>query len=228
MFSGSAPRHCALLILSCSAWVVGAVPPFLLSQYLARIQSQCPGQVVTTANLSVSTTYNAAQARYRGYEFTVGAELLRNLSATAEYGIQSASVLGVPDSILASNFTIVNGSQVSGVPLRVGQLQFEYAQPHGIDLVFQGNYQGPGNSLNRPTGYWFANASISQTFHKNYTVLFGVQNLFNSVAQEYGYFGLGTFYPENKFGTDQNAFDQGTEEFGLPYRQFWLTLNVHI
>jgi hypothetical protein len=35
-----------------------------------------------------------------------------------------------------------------------------------------------------------------------------------------GYIGLGTYQPENQYGTDANAFDQASELFGLPYRSF--------
>ena len=68
----------------------------------------------------------------------------------------------------------------------------------------------------------YANANISRTVG-SFTANFGVYNLFNSIAQEYGYVGAGTFIPENGFGKDTNSFQQGTEQFGLPYKQFWLT-----
>jgi hypothetical protein len=48
----------------------------------------------------------------------------------------------------------------------------------------------------------------------------GINNVFNSVASDYGYVGLGVFIPENQYGTDLNSYDQGTELFGLPYRSF--------
>jgi hypothetical protein len=72
--------------------------------------------------------------------------------------------------------------------------------------------------LNR-AGYWYANASLSYT-HAPLTLTLGVNNIFNSVSANYGYIGLGTFQPENQYGTDRNAFDQGSELFGLPYRSF--------
>jgi hypothetical protein len=70
-----------------------------------------------------------------------------------------------------------------------------------------------------------ASVSVSRTVGP-VTVNFGVYNLFNSSAQEYGYIGEALFIPENAFGHDANSFQQGTEEFGLPYRQMTLTFNL--
>ena len=71
------------------------------------------------------------------------------------------------------------------------------------------------------------NGSVSQRFGRT-TVLVGINNLFNSAAQRYGYIGLGVFKPENQFGTDTNAFQQNSEEFGLPPRQVWMTVSYHV
>jgi len=43
----------------------------------------------------------------------------------------------------------------------------------------------------------------------------GVSNLFNQVVDNYGRIGLGVYVPENQFGTDTSAVQQGSERFGL-------------
>jgi len=208
--------------LPLSAIGSGGVPPDLLAQYLSRISNFC-NENATTANLGVSTTYNAAKARYRGIELSGQVGLLQNIVATARYNVESAAYIDVPDSILMANTTIINGSQVPGIPLRKGNLGLEYSNPKGLDLTLDGNYVGNNNGLDR-NAYWFTNASISQTFQKTYTINLGINNLFNSAVQTYGYFGLGEFRPENQFGTDNPFTQPGNERFGLAPRQYFLTL----
>ena len=70
------------------------------------------------------------------------------------------------------------------------------------------------NSYNRPS-YGVANLAVTQQVAKHTYVNLGVSNLFNQAVDTYGRIGLGVFYPENQFGTDTSAVQQGTERFGL-------------
>ena len=196
------------------------VPPSLVTAYLNRIAQAC-GTNPTTANLAVSTTYNAAAARYQGLQWELTFNPIRNVLLDAEYDTQSAAYLGVPDSILSQNVTIINGSQIGGTPLHKATATLSY-ENRGFNAEMIGNYIGPNNNYNRP-GFWFANANVSQTV-KNTTVSLSANNLFNSAAQIWGYFGLGSFQAENQFGSDQNAYQQGSEQFGLPPRQLMFTI----
>ena len=65
------------------------------------------------------------------------------------------------------------------------------------------------------------------------TVNFGVYNLFNSVAQQYGYIGYGVYVPQNftvspRRAAPTSGMQQSSEEYGLPFRQYWLTVKVGI
>jgi outer membrane receptor for ferrienterochelin and colicin len=201
------------------------VPPSLIGAYLQRIASFCHNSP-TTADLGVGTTYNAASARYRGIEISGNFGVAPHLNATADYDVQSSAYLNVPNSILMSNFTIINGSQLNNVPLHKANLGFDYAMPAGLDVEIDGHYIGDNNSWNRPH-FMFANCSVTATANHISTTL-GVNNVFNSAAQRYGYIGLGVFHAENQFGTDQNAFDQSSEEFGLPALQYFFTMTYKV
>lgn len=201
------------------------VPPSLITAYLQRIANFCHSNP-TTANLAVGTVYNAAAARYRGIEVTGIFHVLPMVTAEPEYDVQSSTFVGVPDSILMSNVTIINGSQIVGIPLHKANLGLDYSAPKGFDVELNGHYIGDGNQYNRPH-FTFVNGSVSQQFG-HVTAALGVNNIFNTVAQRYGYFGLGTFIPENKFGTDQNAFDQSVEQFGLPPTQLFFTATYRV
>lgn len=65
------------------------------------------------------------------------------------------------------------------------------------------------------------------------TVGLGVYNLLNSVAQQYGYIGYGVYIPQNFYGSAaqggaSSGLQQSSEEYGLPFRQYWLTVKVGI
>jgi hypothetical protein len=142
------------------------------------------------------------------------------------YDIQSAYRLGVPDSILMSNFSIVNGAQIVGVPLHKASLGVDYSDRRGFDARMDGFYIGPNNGYNR-TPYFFANATVAKTFGKT-TINLGINNVFNNASDIYGRQYIGTFAAENKFGTDTNSFQQGSERFGLPPTQVMFSVRQQI
>ncbi|MBV8655340.1 MAG: TonB-dependent receptor, partial [Candidatus Eremiobacteraeota bacterium] len=173
--------------------------------------------------LAVSTTYNAAAARYQGVQWAVTWIPTRNVLFDLEYDTQSAAFLDIPESILQQNVTTINGAQIAGIPLHKATATLSYGNG-GFNAQLVGNYIGPNNTYARP-GFWFANANVSQTVGNNITVALSANNLFDSAAQRWGYFGYGLYVPENKYGTDTSAFQQGTEQFGLPYRQVFFTVS---
>ncbi len=197
------------------------VPQHLVDQYLARIAQVCGGKP-TVADLGFSTTYNAAGARYRGINLTGTLGITRALAMNANYVIQSASYLGIAQDILQENPTLLDGGQIAGVPLRQGTVGLALSERSGFAANLTENYVGGNNTFHRGA-FWFANGSLSQTTG-SVTVNLGVYNIFNNAAQQYGYIGYGTFQPENQYGTDTNAFQQSSEQYGLPFRSVWLTV----
>ena len=60
-------------------------------------------------------------------------------------------------------------------------------------------------------------------------VQFGFNDLFNNDASEWGLIGFGVQAPRQPIGgPGQTSIDEGAEEFGLPYRQIWLTTTFHV
>ncbi len=204
------------------------IPQATIQLYLDKIASLCPNiPNPTVANLNVNTTYNASQARYRGIELSGRVHILPTLLTDFYYDTQSAFYLGVPDSILQQNVTVINGAQIQGIPLHKAEIGLEYQSGHGVDVRFDENYLADNNQFNTP-GFWWANASLSNTSGP-VTVTFGINNLFNSNAESpYGLIGLGMFQPENQFGTDTSSLTQGTELYGLPARQMMLTVQYRL
>ena len=202
------------------------VPLHMIDEYLARIASVCGGHPNESV-LGFSTTYNAASARYRGINLNSSVGITRNITFSASYTITSAAYLGVAQDILQANPLLIDGGQISDVPLRQATAGLAYANRTGFAARIDANYMGSYNTYHR-SPFWFANGSISQTAGK-VTVNLGVYNIFNSVAQQWGYIGYGVWQPENQYGTDTNAFTQaGNEQYGLPFRQVWLAAKFGI
>jgi outer membrane receptor protein involved in Fe transport len=201
------------------------VAPSIINAYLRKIASICPNiPNPTVANLNVDTTYNAASARYRGIEITGRVPVVRGLSADYMYDVQSAFYEGIPVPILQQNVTDINGAQVQGIPLHKASIGLEYQTTSGLDIRFDGYHIDANNPYDAPA-YNYANASISNTWG-HVTLTFGVNNVFNSIATQWGLIGLGQWVPENQYGTDTSSLSQGDELYGMPYRQFMLTARV--
>jgi outer membrane receptor protein involved in Fe transport len=206
------------------------VPEKYIDEALARLNS-CPGLHPTIHNLAFTTTYNAASARYRGIVLSANTGITRNVSFNASFDIQSAAYLGVPQDILIANTQLLDGGQIYGIPLRQGTAGLAYQDNAGYGARIDATYIGGDNSWNR-NPFWFANASISKTSGQ-VSVSLGAYNLFNSVAQQYGYIGYGVYVPQNYYGLaaqggPTSAIQQSSEQYGLPFRSYYLSVKIGI
>jgi outer membrane receptor protein involved in Fe transport len=206
------------------------VPRDYIDKALARLNS-CPGLHPTIHNLAFMTTFNAAAARYRGIVLSANTGITRNVSFNASFDVQSAAYLGVPQDILIANTALIDGGQIYGVPLRQGTAGLSYQDNDGVGARIDATYIGSDNSWNR-NPFWFANASVSKTSGQM-SMNMGVYNLFNSVAQRYGYIGYGVYQPQNYYGLAAqggatSAIQQSSEQYGLPFRSYYLTVKIGI
>ena len=156
---------------------------------------------------------------------------MRGVTFNASFDVQSAAYLGVPQDILIGNTNLLDGGQIYGIPLRQGTTGIAYQDNQGFGARLDATYIGGNNSWNR-NPFWFANASVSKTSGQ-VGINFGVYNLFNSVAQQYGLIGSGVYVPQNFYGLAQNGgassgLEQSSEQFGLPFRSYWFTVKVGI
>lgn len=206
------------------------VPESYIQKALARLNS-CAGLHPSEQNLAFATTFNASSARYRGIVLSTNVGITRQVSFNAAFDVQSAAYIGIPQDILIANPNLIDGSQIYGVPLRQGTAGLAYQDINGIGARLDATYIGGNNSWNR-NPFWFANASVSKTTGR-ISIGLGIYNLFNSIAQRYGYIGYGVFVPQNFYasaaqGGPTSAIQQGTEEYGLPFRQYWFTTKISI
>ncbi|HEY2473545.1 MAG TPA: TonB-dependent receptor [Candidatus Cybelea sp.] len=203
-------------VLPLSATGFSQIPSSLVERYLGKIDTFCHYRA-SPADLAVGTTYNAGQAKYRGATISLDSHLSRHLELTADYNVTSSAFFNLATSIMQNNISLINGQQTGQAPIHTADAGLT-GNDGPFEATLDSHYVGPGNWLNRG-GFWYANASLSMS-HGPVTFTLGINNVFNSVASDYGYVGLGAFVPENQYGADRNAFDQGSELFGLPYRAF--------
>lgn len=203
----------------------GQLPPNL-TDFVQKLQAHC-GSSFDESHLGVTDLFNAGSAKYRGYtlDFTIPSG--QAVTFDVGYAVQSAAYYGMNDDILVNNATLINGNQIDGIPLQRANLGIGWADPSGWSGSLETFYVGTPNGYNRPP-YTYSNFNLAKQISPQLTANFGVLNLFDSNSQQYGLIGLGVFKPENQFGSDTNSFQQGTEEFGLPLRQFWLSLTEKV
>ena len=215
----------------------GPIPidPTLLAGFAAKISSAgCPGVSVTNANsvipyLALSTTYNAASARYKGIELSGRQRFSNRFYVDYTYDIQSATQNGINDNILQNNPFIINGGQILGIPVNQGSIGFDYSTPQGWEARADGYFTGSNNVSQRPA-YQLWSGFVGKQVTKNLSIKLGVYNIFNDAVQNYGYFGHQLFIPENHFFSDSNSIQQyintgSGEEFGLTPRSFLMTFS---
>jgi outer membrane receptor protein involved in Fe transport len=201
--------------------------PGALQTYLQRLQSQCPGQNITLANidqyLSVATTYNAARALVRGIELSGRQRFAKVAYVDYGYFIESSTKTGIVDPILVSNPTVVNGAQLAGIPLHQATLSLDVA-PGPWEFRIDNYYVGYNNGYNR-SAYWHSNAFLSRTVGKGSSITLGGTNIFNNAVLDYGLIGFGTAPITNTVSGNTPA---PSEEFGLAPAQVTLTLQARI
>lgn len=199
--------------------------PGALQAYINRLDSQC-GLALNNATvlnyLSVSTTYNAAHALARGIELSGRARINRTVYLDYGYDIESSIKTGISNQILLSNPTVVNGTQLAGIPLHQANVALDVA-PGPWEFRIENFYTEFNNGFNRPS-YWHSNAFVTRSFDDGrILVSLGGTNIFNSAVQYYGYLGFGTAAITNPISGNSPA---PSEEFGLAPAQLTLTVRV--
>jgi outer membrane receptor protein involved in Fe transport len=198
-----------------------------------RLQSQCPGQGITLSNiyhyLAVSTTYNASHALARGIELS-GRQRFAHI-AYIDYGyfIESSTQSGIAPQILLSNPNVINGAQITGIPMHQASVSLDVA-PGPWEFRLDNYYISGNNPLNRP-GYWHSNAFVTRYFGHGTTLTLGGTNIFNNAVQGFGYIGFGTTYATNSVCLSNPTTcgaTPATERFGIAPAQLTLTFQQRI
>jgi hypothetical protein len=208
---------------------LGALPggeAAYFNAYITALQGPC-GRTFSLADFGVTAPFNAGQADYKGANLDIKVPVTRQIDLNAGYTVQSAYYTGLSNNVLVNNTGLINNQQFTGIPLDTARIGLGYSNRVGeFSARIDSYYVGINNGLNRPA-YWYANANLTKTVGP-ITFNLGISNLFNSAASQFGMIGLGVQQPQNQFGSNASALAEGSEEFGLPYRQLLFTTSFHI
>ncbi len=205
------------------------LPAAAVPALFARIGQFCglapsPQAITFTLNRA----FNAATARLRGLEVAGRARASAHVAVDYAYDVQSIVLNDLPDMVLKTDPTLVNGIQVFGVPLHKATLGLEVETRGGLSVDLDGHAVGPNNPQQLP-GYAYADVSLAQTLPKQTSIAVSIANLFNSHAQTYGLVGYGLPYATNSFsGASSNPFlQQFNERYGLAPRALSVSATLH-
>ncbi len=169
---------------------------------------------VTEANMFVASNINLANARARGMEVNQRFRVNPNLVFDGYWDAQSVTIFDAPNSLLMDNPTLIPGSQLPGIPLHQWGMYMNVTTTTGGELYLNYHQVDSNNEMHR-VSFGSADLAFTQKLGKGSFVNLGVTNVFNQAVDTYGRIGYGVFVPENQFGTDTNALQQGSERFGL-------------
>lgn len=189
--------------------------PNFINEALAHVNNACgnPTPPLGIGNLFVTSNLNLATARARGFEFSQRYRFNPHLVFDAYLDTQSTTFFDAPASLLMDNPTLIPGSQLPGVPLHKWGAYIDATTTNGGELYLDYTQFDGNNPLNR-SAFGIADLAITQQVGQHTVLNLGVSNLFNQAVDNYGRIGLGVFVPENQFGTDTSAVEQGSERFG--------------
>jgi outer membrane receptor for ferrienterochelin and colicin len=194
---------------------LNALNPNYIPDVLKHVNQECgsPNPPLTIANLFATSNLNLSKARSRGLELSQRLRVNPHLVFDGYWDAQSSVIFDAPASLLIDNPTLINGSQLQGIPLHKWGLYVDVTTNKGGELYLNYTQVDSNNELSRPS-FGSADLAITQQVARNTFVNLGVSNLFNQAVDVYGRIGLGVFVAENQFGTDTSALAQGSERFG--------------
>jgi outer membrane receptor for ferrienterochelin and colicin len=206
----------------------GQIPSYLLAGYYGAITNLCGIASPQLGFLSLTQASNQSSARFQGVEITGRIRLARGLFADYGYDIQSAKQVGVPQALLQSNPTVINGAQILLIPLHKQTLGIDWSTPSGFETRIDAEHLDDYNGLNR-AGYIDANGFVKQALSRHATLTLGVFNIFNTDAQIYDYVGAGAFQAQNPTGTAANAYQENNVKLrGLTPRSYDLSVSLRL
>ena len=206
------------------------LPDAAVAPLFARIDGFCglapaPGAI----SFALDRAFNAASARLRGIEVNGHARVTKRVAIDYSYDVASVVLNALPDSVLATDPTLVDGLQVFGVPLHKANVGFEFAPASGIRIRLDGHAVGPGNLQQLP-GYAYVDGSMSAAVARHLTVSLAASNLFGSHAQTYGLVGSGLPYATNAANASLAApsVQPFNERYGLAPAALTVDATLHL
>jgi hypothetical protein len=207
----------------------GFVDPAFLAQQTQLIANAC-GAAVASSLVGVTGTYNVGRLRAEGITLAGRLRLDRRTAVDYDWTLDSTTIVSVPTPLLQSNFTLVPGSQLPGLPLHTLDVGIDRLVGPALDVRYTLHGVADNNTKRLPA-YTYSDLRFSVPVSRG-TLTLEIDNLFNQYSDPRGLLYEGEPYALNSYaGATQYAPYTGaaaSERFGLPPRALFIDYLVRV
>jgi outer membrane receptor protein involved in Fe transport len=207
----------------------GFVDPAFLAQQTQLVANAC-GAAAAPALIGVTGTYNVGRLRAQGITLAGRYRLDRRTALDYDWTLDSTTIVSVPTQLLQSNFTLVPGSQLPGLPLHTLDIGLNRLVGSALDVRFTLHGVSDNNTKRLPA-YTYSDLKLSVRLPRG-TLALEIDNLFNQFSDPRGLLYEGEPYALNSYATAaQYAPYTGaaaSERFGLPGRALFVDYVVRV
>ncbi|HTV74196.1 MAG TPA: TonB-dependent receptor [Candidatus Acidoferrales bacterium] len=215
-------------ILPLSVTGTGFIPPAYLASEIAAVESKCGAGAASS--LGVDGTFNIGQLRARGLMLNGREQIFAHTFIDYDWSLDSTVLVSAPAELLASNLTLVPGSQLAGLPLHTLAASLDQTFARGIEARYTIHAVSANNAKALPA-YDYSDLRIDAPAGTG-TISFAVSNLFNQNAFIAGLLHEGEPLALNQYASAADyapyVGESATERFGLPYRALFLNYELQL
>jgi len=205
------------------------VDPAFLVQQTQLITNACGAGIAPTL-VGVTGTYNVGRLRAQGFTLAGRYRFDRRTALDYDWTLDSTTIVSIPTPLLQSNFTLVPGSQLPGLPLHTLDVALDRLVGSTLDVRLSLHGVSDNNTKRLPA-YTYSDLKLSLPLRRG-TLALEIDDLFNGYSDPRGLLYEGEPYALNGYaGALQYAPFTGaaaSERFGLPPRTLFLDYVVRI
>ena len=208
----------------------GFIPPAYLTQVTAAIAGKC-GVAAAPSLLGLTGNFNVGTLRAQGLDLSGRYRATRRLYFDYDYAITSTVLSNANTELLQKNLTYIIDSQLPRLPLHTANLSADYTLGAGLEMRYTVFAVSEGNTKSLPA-YDYSDFSVAYPAGKGLMVSATVLNLFNQWGSIAGLRYEGTPLPLNQYAKPSSYAQyigaSSTEQFGLPYRTIYFSVQKSI
>ena len=196
----------------------------------AAIAGKC-GVAVAPSLLGLTGNFNVGTLRAQGLDLSGRYRATRRLYFDYDYAITSTVLSNANTELLQKNLTYIIDSQLPRLPLHTANLSADYTLGAGLEMRYTVFAVSEGNTKSLPA-YDYSDFSVAYPAGKGLMVSATVLNLFNQWGSIAGLRYEGTPLPLNQYAKPSSYAQyigaSSTEQFGLPYRTIYFSVQKSI
>jgi outer membrane receptor protein involved in Fe transport len=181
--------------------------------------------------LGVTQTLNSGTLRAHGADFSGRWRFTSRLFADYDWAVTSTALLDPAPGLLASNLTFVPGSQLPRVPLHTFDGSLDATLRGGFDVRYTLHTVSANNTKSLPA-YDYSDLTLSYPVRNNGILTVFIANVFNQQSNIAGLIGQGVPLALNGYANAASYAPYigtaATEQYGLPYRQIYVSYQLRL